>query len=68
MSDSPLQYVLSKEEWDYFRSCEARMLEMEEGIRQHLAHHENGCVYLSHLVAPNAEVSGERSESAATQG
>ena len=31
-----------------------RIVELEEGIRQYLMHHENGCTYLSHLVAPNA--------------
>lgn len=27
-----------------------RIDELEQGIRKHLEHHENGCVYLSHLV------------------
>lgn len=31
-----------------------RIVELEDGIRQHLANHENGCTYLSHLVSPNA--------------
>lgn len=25
MSDSPMQYILSKDEWDYFRSCEKKL-------------------------------------------
>jgi hypothetical protein len=35
-----------------------RIVELEDGIRQHLAHHANGCTYLSHLITPNAEVTG----------
>jgi chromosome segregation ATPase len=30
-----------------------RVEALEDGIRQHLEHHENGCTYLSHLVSPN---------------
>ena len=36
----------------------ARVQTLEEGIRLHLKHHENGCTYLSHLMAPNAELTG----------
>jgi hypothetical protein len=32
----------------------SRIAELEDGILKHLAHHENGCTYLSHLVTPNA--------------
>ena len=27
MSDEPLQYILSKGEWDYLRQCEALLVE-----------------------------------------
>lgn len=27
---------------------------LEDGIKKHLEHHENGCVFLSHLIAHNA--------------
>jgi hypothetical protein len=41
-----------------------RIVELEEGIRLHLAHHENGCTYLSHLVTSNVELTCARRASA----
>ncbi len=40
---------------DEHRNMLLRITELEEGIRQHLTHHENGCTYLSHLVTPNVK-------------
>ena len=36
MSDEPLQYILSKEEWDYFKSCEAELAAKGEPVATHL--------------------------------
>ncbi len=35
-----------------------RVQALEEGIRLHLTHHENGCTYLSHLTTPSAALTG----------
>jgi len=32
-----------------------RIVELEDGIRQHLARHENGCTQLRHLLASNLQ-------------
>ena len=42
MSDSPLQYVLSKEEWQYYRECEADAMRYR-WLRNNL-YVEDGCL------------------------